>query len=493
MGRTVTSASDEVVRAGLRPAGRADRTAPGRPAGRVAAPRPRPGLGRDAAPALLRPARRAARGDARRRQRHTGRARADPDRAPARRGAARRAARGRRVGRARAAHATAAPRTALRGGRAPRASGRGPLAAAARRRAGGRDPVAAVHHGAARRSRALPDRLCARGGLGGRAHRGAPLHRGRARPARRGARDAARRARHVQGAEGRAARGSRAARRALRGAAGRVGADPSSAAGARRRDDDRSRARDAGARCAPLRPHVPLRHARIRVPARRPPAHELPPPALDAARARDGVRGRRADAGAVPARRAGALPLLLLRRRDADPVTVRHVSCLAIEAVDGAARAGTLRTAHGDVPTPAFMPVGTKATVKTLHPDEVRAQGAAILLGNTYHLHFRPGEDVVAELGGLHSFMGWDGPLLTDSGGFQVFSLRDTLLASDDDGVTFRSVYDGAAARFTPELAAEIQRRLGSDIAMCLDVVPPADVTRRTLEYAVRRTSLWAA
>src|SRR3954454_1289149 len=162
-------------------------------------------------------------------------------------------------------------------------------------------------------------------------------------------------------------------------------------------------------------------------------------------------------------------------------------------ATDGTARAGVVHTAHGDVPTLAFMPVGTKATVKTVDPDELRALGTTILLGNTYHLHFRPGEDVVAELGGLHSFMGWDGPLLSDSGGFQVFSLRDTLLASDDDGVTFRSVYDGAAARFTPELAAEIQRRLGSDIAMCLDVVPPADVTRRTLEDAVRRTSLWAA
>src|ERR1041384_1944424 len=147
-----------------------------------------------------------------------------------------------------------------------------------------------------------------------------------------------------------------------------------------------------------------------------------------------------------------------------------------VTATDGAARAGILRTAHGDVPTPAFMPVGTKATVKSLHPDEVRALGARIVLGNTYHLHFRPGDGLIAELGGLHRFMGWDGPILTDSGGFQVFSLRDTLLAVDDDGVTFRSVYDGAAERFTPELAAAIQRNLGSDIAMCLDVCAPAGV-----------------
>src|ERR671930_1486084 len=165
----------------------------------------------------------------------------------------------------------------------------------------------------------------------------------------------------------------------------------------------------------------------------------------------------------------------------------------AVGATDGAARAGVLRTAHGDLPTPAFMPVGTKATVKTLAPDELRAVGATIILGNTYHLHFRPGEDVVAELGGLHRFMGWDGPILTDSGGFQVFSLRDTLLAVDDDGVTFRSVYDGRAARLTPGLAAQIQANLGSDIAMCLDQVLPPDVPRPALEDAVRRTTLWAA
>src|SRR5947209_1890432 len=141
-----------------------------------------------------------------------------------------------------------------------------------------------------------------------------------------------------------------------------------------------------------------------------------------------------------------------------------------VTATDGAARAGILRTAHGEVRTPVFMPVGTKATVKTLDPDELRTVGAQLILGNAYHLHFRPGEDLVAELGGLHRFMGWDGPILTDSGGFQVFSLRDTLLAVDDEGVTFRSVYDGAAARLTPELAAEIQARLGSDVAMSLDI-----------------------
>jgi queuine tRNA-ribosyltransferase len=163
-----------------------------------------------------------------------------------------------------------------------------------------------------------------------------------------------------------------------------------------------------------------------------------------------------------------------------------------LTATDGEARAGLLRTPHGDVATPAFMPVGTKGTVKSVDPDELRALGATILLGNTYHLHFRPGDDVIAELGGLHAFMRWDGPILTDSGGFQVFSLRDTLLAVDDDGVTFRSVYDGSPARFTPELVAEIQTRLGSDIAMCLDICPPAGVSRVELAEAVRRTTLWA-
>jgi queuine tRNA-ribosyltransferase len=163
-----------------------------------------------------------------------------------------------------------------------------------------------------------------------------------------------------------------------------------------------------------------------------------------------------------------------------------------VTATDGAARAGTLRTRRGDVQTPVFMPVGTKATVKTLDPDEVRALGARIILGNTYHLHFRPGDELIRDLGGLHRFMAWDGPILTDSGGFQVFSLRDTIAAVDDAGVTFRNVYDGASVRFTPELAARIQANLGSEIAMCLDQVPPPGVSRRELAEAVRRTSAWA-
>jgi hypothetical protein len=124
-------------------------------------------------------------------------------------------------------------------------------------------------------------------------------------------------------------------------------------------------------------------------------------------------------------------------------------------ARDGGARAGMLETAHGVVETPVFMPVGTRASVKTLLPSELRDLGAQIVLANTYHLHFRPGADLIADLGGLHRFMAWDGPILTDSGGFQVFSLRHTADRVDDDGVTFQSVYDGSRARFTPELAMD--------------------------------------
>jgi len=168
------------------------------------------------------------------------------------------------------------------------------------------------------------------------------------------------------------------------------------------------------------------------------------------------------------------------------------MSAFTVTATDGEARAGVLHTAHGDVPTPVFMPVGTKGTVKGVDPDELRRLGASIVLGNTYHLHFRPGAQAIADLGGLHAFMGWDGPILTDSGGFQVFSLRDTLLACDEDGVTFRSVYDGDVARFTPESAAAVQALLGSDVAMCLDVCPPAGASDADAERAVELTTAWA-
>ncbi|HTU21942.1 MAG TPA: tRNA guanosine(34) transglycosylase Tgt [Gemmataceae bacterium] len=160
-------------------------------------------------------------------------------------------------------------------------------------------------------------------------------------------------------------------------------------------------------------------------------------------------------------------------------------------ATDGAARRGRLYTTHGIVDTPVFMPVGTQATVKGLTPQQVRDAGAQIILGNTYHLTLRPGEDVVAELGGLHRFMAWDGPILTDSGGFQIYSLAPTRKI-DDHAAVFRSHIDGALVELTPERAIAIQENLGSDIAMCLDECPPHDTPPDYLRVAVERTIRWA-
>src|SRR5271163_94481 len=156
-------------------------------------------------------------------------------------------------------------------------------------------------------------------------------------------------------------------------------------------------------------------------------------------------------------------------------------------AVDGAARRGRLHTPHGAVETPLFMPVGTQATVKGLTPDQLESVGARILLGNTYHLTLRPGDDLIAELGGLHRFMGWSGPILTDSGGYQVFSLA-TNRKVDDRAVVFRSHIDGTLLELTPERAVHIQENLGSDIAMCLDECPAADASLELQREAVRRT-----
>ena len=147
------------------------------------------------------------------------------------------------------------------------------------------------------------------------------------------------------------------------------------------------------------------------------------------------------------------------------------------------ARAGRLRLPHGVVETPQFMPVGTNATVKALSPDEIRATGASIILSNTYHLYLRPGHERIERLGGLHRFMDWDGPILTDSGGFQVVSLGD-LRVVDEDGVTFRSHIDGSIHRFTPEHAIAVQEALGSDVAVAFDqpVYPssPRSIMSRT-------------
>jgi queuine tRNA-ribosyltransferase len=159
---------------------------------------------------------------------------------------------------------------------------------------------------------------------------------------------------------------------------------------------------------------------------------------------------------------------------------------------DGPARRGRLHTPHGTVETPAFMPVGTQATVKGLTPAQLREAGVQILLGNTYHLALRPGDEIIAEQGGLHRFMAWDGPILTDSGGFQVYSLARTRKI-DDRAAVFRSHIDGALLELTPERAVAIQENLGSDIAMCLDECPPFGTSPDYLRVAVRRTLLWAA
>ena len=158
---------------------------------------------------------------------------------------------------------------------------------------------------------------------------------------------------------------------------------------------------------------------------------------------------------------------------------------------DGEARAGVLETPRGDVQTPCFMPVGTKGTVKAMTPERLKNAGAQVILANTYHLALRPGSATVRELGGLHRFMGWDGPILTDSGGYQVFSLKDTSHV-DDSGVEFWSIYDGSKQVFTPERAVREQQTLGSDIIMCLDQCPPGGAGGNELAEAVRRTSLWA-
>jgi queuine tRNA-ribosyltransferase len=158
---------------------------------------------------------------------------------------------------------------------------------------------------------------------------------------------------------------------------------------------------------------------------------------------------------------------------------------------DGTARRGRLGLAHGIVETPSFMPVGTAASVKGLTPAELREAQTQIVLANTYHLWLRPGREVIEAAGGLHRFMAWNGPILTDSGGFQVFSLEGRRKL-DDDGVTFASHLDGSQHRFTPETVIEFQQAIGSDVAMVLDVCVKLPATREALEESVRLTTAWA-
>src|SRR6478735_2253996 len=163
----------------------------------------------------------------------------------------------------------------------------------------------------------------------------------------------------------------------------------------------------------------------------------------------------------------------------------------SLSATDGAARTGVIAMQRGEIRTPAFMPVGTAATVKAMRPEEVRGSGADVILGNTYHLMLRPGAERVAKLGGLHKFMGWDRPILTDSGGYQVMSLSE-LTKTSEEGVRFKSHLDGSAHMLTPERSIEVQRLLGSDIVMAFDELVPTTSTRDAQRGAMERSMRWA-
>ena len=159
--------------------------------------------------------------------------------------------------------------------------------------------------------------------------------------------------------------------------------------------------------------------------------------------------------------------------------------------INTSARAGVIETAHGSIETPVFMPIGTYAAIKTLSTDEIKNMDFNLVLSNTYHLYLRPGTDLLQEFKGLHNFMNWDGSILTDSGGFQIYSLSQFRKISDD-GVEFRSHLDGSKHYFTPEKIVDIQRYIGSDIMMVLDVCPPSDATHEEHTKAVNLTTQWA-
>ena len=257
-----------------------------------------------------------------------------------------------------------------------------------------------------------------------------------------------------------------------------------------------------GHRCR-RRPHRPVHPARRRTAGGRPAPDELPRAPVVVAGADRRVR-RSSLAGAVRGGARPRLPVPVPRGRHAPPAhtgggvrgrNLRGASVsgrlqLTVEGVDGDARATTVQTTRGVLRTPAFMPVGTRGAVRTLDAADLEAVGAQVVLGNTYHLMLRPGADVVAELGGLHRFTGWSGHLLTDSGGYQIFSLAPSV---DEEGATFASTYDGSAHRLTPELAVDVQARLGADIQMVLDVCPALPAPHAVVEAATERTHRWAA
>src|SRR4029078_10285792 len=221
--------------------------------------------------------------------------------------------------------------------------------------------------------------------------------------------------------------------------------------------------------------------------------HQLPPAALDPVHAGQRADGPRRDEGGLWPRDRRWLPLLFLWRHEPAPAKAGRVTrfSFSIAATDGAARTGTIAMQRGDIRTPAFMPVGTAATVKAMRPEEVRASGADIILGNTYHLMLRPGAERVAKLGGLHRFMGWDRPILTDSGGYQVMSLSE-LTKVTEEGVSFASHLDGTRYMLSPERSIEVQRLLGSDIVMAFDQLVPAIATREEAAAAMERSMRWA-
>src|SRR5205807_841482 len=229
----------------------------------------------------------------------------------------------------------------------------------------------------------------------------------------------------------------------------------------------------------------PVRQAGIRVPHRGRPAHQLPPAQEHPVDAGRRLRRARSDQGRLPRGHRSAIPVLLLRRRDA------HRMNFTVTHTDGAARRGKLALSHGEVDTPQFMPVGTVASVRAIAPDDLRRVGAQIILGNTYHLLLRPGPEVVAQMGGLHRFMSWEGNLLTDSGGFQVYSLAEQRKISEA-GAVFRSHLDGSRQELTPERATQIQLQLGSDILMAFDECPPSQSPRAYHEESLARTTRWA-
>src|ERR1700733_10407101 len=235
-----------------------------------------------------------------------------------------------------------------------------------------------------------------------------------------------------------------------------------------------------------------LHHAGLPLQDRGRPPDEFPSAAFDACHARLRLHGHRCDESRLSGGGRTALSLLFLWRcLPSDAGAGMKKFRFELAATDRAARTGTIHTPRGEIRTPAFMPVGTAGSVKAMLPESVRETGADIILGNTYHLMLRPGAERVAELGGLHRFMGWERPILTDSGGFQVMSLAK-LRKISEEGVAFRSHIDGSEQFLSPEPAMEIQRLLGSDIQMVLDECPAFPASEDAIEKSLALSLRWA-